>query len=322
MVINTKEIDLDINIAKAIEYDVLTFIVDNPCLLSPICTPCVIDHKTFQSGIFFGFQDGTQYDFQSRGNVVENCCAEDCNPCRPNKDKSFQDEECFIFMDDDSYDFQDGEDGLEARSVCCGDRTRYLELITTDLNTITTVDMFETIISSELIDAKNRKTITSYATLKALYERYLNSTDYCNADSSGFNYSNMDQFANLIGDYWVDIIEQVVPATTIWGSVKVHTNTMFDQQKFKYRSYTSFFCENPFTGMTSVKGINCNSDIEVITSVITKVDENGLPAKPIYTKCNKIYLVQMDSGSEFIGTINFANATNNYGVNSVTEIIV
>ena len=322
LIINTKEIDLDINISKGIEYDVLTFIIDNPCLLNPICTPCVIDYKTFQDGIFFKFQDGYQYDFQNVNSSDNNdCCIEDCNPCVDN-DKEFQDDECFNFMDNDEYDFQDGSDSNEISDKCCGDKTQYLNLLTTDLNTITTVDMFEMVISSELIDAKNRQTISSYPTLKALYERYLNSSEYCNVNSSRFNYTNIDQFAGLIGDYWVDIIEQVIPATTIWGSVRVYTNTIFDQQKLKYKAYSSLFCENQFPDLKAVKGINCkDAEIEVITSVITQVDENGLPSKPTFTKCDKIYLVQMNSSSEFIGSVNFSN-TNSQGGNSVTEVII
>jgi hypothetical protein len=41
----------------------------------------------------------------------------------------------------------------------------------------------------------------------------------------------MDQFAGLIGDYWVDIVEQVIPATTLWGSTKIYSNSVFDTQK-------------------------------------------------------------------------------------------
>jgi hypothetical protein len=322
LVINTKEIDLDINTAKAIEYDVLTFIVDNPCLLTPICTPCVVDSKTFQFGSIFNFQFGSDYDFEFGASTGETCCIETCNPCIVNDNKNFQDDECFNFMDSDSYDFQDGNDSNEKRGLCCGDNTHYMQLLTTDLNTITTVDMFEIIVSSELIDAKNRQTISSYPTLKALYERYMNSTAYCSNNSSKFNYTNMDQFAGLIGDYWVDIIEQVIPATTIWGSVRVYTNTIFDQQKFKYRAYSSLFCDNQYPELKAIKGINCNdNEIEVITSVITQVDANGIPNKPTYTKCNNIYIVQMNSSSEFIGSVNFSNE-NGQGLNSVTEIII
>jgi cell division septum initiation protein DivIVA len=54
---------------------------------------------------------------------------------------------------------------------------------------------------------------------------------------------------DLIGDYWTDIIEQVVPATTIWdghnNSGKVYRNTIFEQQKYPYRRYaTNYFDGN------------------------------------------------------------------------------
>lgn len=277
LIINTKEIDLDLNSAKAVEYDVLTFIQDNPCLLTgeTTCQPCIDDNKMFQ------------------------------------------DDECFIFQDGESYDFQDGIDG--DFNPCCGDFTDYSKLFTTELLAISTVEMFETVLTSEIIDAKNRQTITSYPTLRALYERYLASSGRCGVQSSGFNYENMDQFAGLIGDYWVDIIEQVIPATTLWGSARIYTNTLFDQQKFKYRSYSSLFCENTHPDITNVKGIFCNSEeVEVITSVITQVGANEIQPKPIYTRCNKIYLVQMNASSEFIGTVSFSNNNEN----SVTEIII
>jgi hypothetical protein len=41
----------------------------------------------------------------------------------------------------------------------------------------------------------------------------------------------------------VDIVEQVIPATTLWEVLK--SNSVFDTQKFKYRSYTTLL-GNPF----------------------------------------------------------------------------
>lgn len=280
LIINTKEIDLDINIAKAVEYDVLTFIKDNLCLLT--------------------------------GETI-------CNPCVNDDNKAFQDYECFSFQDGNSYDFQDGF-GDSNINPCCGDYTDYGKLFTTELSAITTVEIFENVLMSELIDAKNRQTLSSYPTLKALYERYINSFNRCSVNSSKFDYMNMDQFAGLVGDYWVDIIEQVIPATTLWGSARIYTNTLFDQQKFKYKSYSSLFCDNQYS-LDTVKGIYCEVvDVEVITSVITQAPLNELQPKPSYTKCDKIYLVQMNAGSEFIGSVNISN-TNGINVNSVTEII-
>jgi hypothetical protein len=203
LIINSKEIDLDINIAKGIEHDVWCFLNDNPCLLT-----------------------GVTY----------------CDPCTDCGNKQFQDDDCFQFQDRPIYEFMDGvyvDKNIYSQSVCCGDDTiNFIELLTTDPSTIKTVENFESLMISEFIDAKNRKVLSSYPTLRAIYERYLNSKYFCDANSSAFDYVTMDQFANLIGNYWVDIIEQVIPATTIWGSVRIYTNTIFDQQKFQYRKGT------------------------------------------------------------------------------------
>jgi len=133
--------------------------------------------------------------------------------------------------------------GSTGGSSCCGDnKVDFSSLITTDLSKITTLEGFHNVMLSELIDVKNRKTINSYPTLKAVYERYLNSEKYCNNNSSKFTYQSMYMLSESVGDYWVDIVEQVIPATTIWGSVKIYTNTVFDQQKFKYKTSSLFTC--------------------------------------------------------------------------------
>ena len=126
----------------------------------------------------------------------------------------------------------------------CGDDCTidFNQLLTQPLSDVKTVEEFEYYLSSELIDAKSRKTLSGYPTLRALYDRYTNSTDYCATTSSAFDYTQIDKFASLIDSYWVDIVEQVIPATTIWGSVKIYGNTIFDQQKFQYKKGSLFTC--------------------------------------------------------------------------------
>jgi hypothetical protein len=57
----------------------------------------------------------------------------------------------------------------------------------------------------------------------------------------------MFEFMDKIGDYWLDLLEQVVPATTIWegcdNSGKIYRNTIFDQNKFKYKKYSLNFID-------------------------------------------------------------------------------
>lgn len=273
LIINTKEIDLDVSLASAIETDVWCYLIDNPCLFTGV-TNCII-------------------------------CGDDY--------KQFQDEEYFEFMDTVPYEFMD--DNYGGVNKCCGDDLiQFDELMTKPLSAITVLEDFQYYLTSELIDAKNRQTISGYATLRALYDRYLNSYNYCGIYSAGFTYYTMEQFADLLGDYWVDIIEQVVPSTTIWGSVRVYSNSLFDQQKFKYKAYTSLLCRNPFFGETVLSPINGTSgetqsvEVSTVTLSFPTSGETGIiVSNP--NVCNTLHVAQMNSGSEFIGTVSVIAAT-------------
>ena len=238
LVLNSKEIDLDISVASAIETDVWCYLNDNPNLLtgytSTSCTSCQVYEVNLEN------------------------------------------------------------------------------LVTQSISGITTIEGFENFMVSEFIDAKNRQTITSYATLRALYERYLNSSGYCSTNSSAFTYESMDVFAGLVGNYWIDLIEQVVPSTTIWGSVKIYTNTIFDEQKFKYKSYSSLLCENPFIGehvlspINGVYGETSYPNVVYSNLIGHRVNSpRSRYANPNLTRsCDSIHIAQMNSGSEFICSIN------------------
>jgi hypothetical protein len=227
LVINTKEIDLDISIASAIETDVWCYISDNPCLLTALT-------QTF-----------------------------DCL--------------------------------CESLHCCSGDTTiDFNVLMTQQLSAVTTIEEFEYYLNSELIDAKSRKVLSGYPTLRALYDRYTNSSLYCTTTSSAFNYADIDKFSHLIDSYWVDIVEQVVPATTIWGSVKIYGNTIFDQQKFAYKKSNLYTC---ILSVSGVDQIGANLNIGVDLTVLGNNNNN------ITQQCTGVYIKKIDNGSEFLGTI-------------------
>jgi hypothetical protein len=278
LIINSKEIDLDINIAGAILTDIWNYVQNNPCILTgeTNCDPCVTcDYKQFQDDAYFEFQDDESYDFMD-------------SPC---------------------------EDVLNlTASTCCGDNLiDFNALLTEPLSGLTTIEDFEYYLTSELIDVKNRQTISAYATLRALYDRYVNSSWYCDNQSAAYNYLTMDQFANLLGDYWVDIIEQVIPSTTIWGSVKVYSNTIFDTPKFKYRGYSSLFCNNPFIGEHVVSPINgtqgFSADVETQMVTLTPSLTSSTVTVSTTSVCDVVWLAQMNSANEFIGSVRVTDST-------------
>jgi hypothetical protein len=243
-ILNTKEIDLDINISSGVENDVWCFIKDNPNLL----TGTTLTTSTCIKDVF----DGTICSPKIY------CCSTNC-----------------------------GDSGVDLNA-----------LLLQSLSSVTTIEDFKYYLISELINVKSRQTIQSYPTLRLLYDRYVNSNEFVNNNSSKFNYFSMDDFANLIGNYWVDIIEQVIPATTMWGATRIYTNTIFDQQKHKYKEYSLLFGNPKYTDILSpATGATCNVEIETV--LLSTGTTLNTPQK--YTQA---YIKQMNSGSEFVGTIN------------------
>jgi hypothetical protein len=128
----------------------------------------------------------------------------------------------------------------------CGDKSIDLdEKLTTELSAITTIQEFERVLCSELIDAKNRQGLSAYPTLRMIYDRYLGFSTACDTPSNQYTYDDMQNITSLIGDYWIDLVEQVVPATTLWGSTNAFRNTVFDKQKYSYRKNTVWLCTDP-----------------------------------------------------------------------------
>jgi hypothetical protein len=137
----------------------------------------------------------------------------------------------------------------------CINPLNYLDIQPSEINV---KDVFDQLVQSNLIDVKSRQTISDYPLLRLFYELYLNANN-CGKELSGkFTYNTMFEFMDKIGDYWLDLLEQVVPATTIWegcdNSGKIYRNTIFDQNKFQYKRYSLNLIETttscPLSGYT------------------------------------------------------------------------
>jgi hypothetical protein len=53
--------------------------------------------------------------------------------------------------------------------------------------------------------------------------------------NNNFTYQNMINYINEVGDYWIRLVEQFIPATTIWNTGTKFENSVFHRQKFIYR---------------------------------------------------------------------------------------
>ena len=85
------------------------------------------------------------------------------------------------------------------------------------------------------INVRNRQFFGSYPTLESIYWRYLQSEEIAGVDSNNFNYQSMMDYVQGMGDYWIRLVEQMIPATTIWNTGIRYENSIFHRQKFVWR---------------------------------------------------------------------------------------
>ena len=93
---------------------------------------------------------------------------------------------------------------------------------------------------TNLINVRNRQTIFDgktggYPTLQSIYWKYLQSQQTVGIPSNQFTYQKMIDYTLGIGDYWQRLLEQLVPATTLWLTGQKMENSIFHRQKFVWR---------------------------------------------------------------------------------------
>ena len=93
---------------------------------------------------------------------------------------------------------------------------------------------------SEMINVRNRQyssdgKTSGYPTLQSIFFKYLTMAQDTGLTNNNFNYQNMISYINGIGDFWIRLVEQFVPATTIWNTGTKFENSVFHRQKFVYR---------------------------------------------------------------------------------------
>ena len=91
-----------------------------------------------------------------------------------------------------------------------------------------------------MINTRNRQYITDgktggYPTLQSIFWKYLESEQTVGIPNNKYTYQKLIDYVNGIGPYWTKLVEQMIPATTIWnGGVRLE-NSIFNKQKFVYR---------------------------------------------------------------------------------------
>ena len=91
-----------------------------------------------------------------------------------------------------------------------------------------------------MINARNRQYITDgktggYPTLQSIWWKYIESEQTVGLPNNQYTYQKLIDYVNGIGPYWMKLVEQMIPATTIWNTGVRLENSIFQRQKFVYR---------------------------------------------------------------------------------------
>ena len=91
-----------------------------------------------------------------------------------------------------------------------------------------------------MINVRNRQYSSNgkssgYPTLESIYWKYILSEEIAGKTNDNFTYQTMIEYVNGLGDYWIRLVEQMIPATTIWNTGVKYENSIFHRQKYAWR---------------------------------------------------------------------------------------
>jgi hypothetical protein len=91
-----------------------------------------------------------------------------------------------------------------------------------------------------MINVRNRQFITDgktggYPTLQSIWWKYIQSEQTVGLPNNKYTYQKLIDYVNGINPYWMKLVEQMIPATTIWNTGTKLENSIFQRQKFVYR---------------------------------------------------------------------------------------
>ena len=94
---------------------------------------------------------------------------------------------------------------------------------------ITFAEFLNTALKNALKNSNTMRFDRGYIGLEKIYSDYINSTGF-----TPFEYTTLIEYIKKMSPYWVKVIEQFVPATTLWTGGVLIKNTVFNRSKYRY----------------------------------------------------------------------------------------
>lgn len=106
---------------------------------------------------------------------------------------------------------------------------------------VTFAEFLQDALSNVICNSHVIKYQKEYRALKDVYESY--KTEY--SGFTPYNYIKVNEFIERMSPYWTNIIDQFVPATTLWTGGNLIENGIFGRSKFRYMGGPGEICAGP-----------------------------------------------------------------------------
>jgi hypothetical protein len=126
---------------------------------------------------------------------------------------------------------------------------------------------FASTFAKNMINVRNRMYINDgktggYPTLQSIFWKYIEAPYTVNIPTNKYTYEKLIKFVEGINPYWIKLVEQMIPATTLWMGGLKFENSIFHKQKYVYKRVMSGFTRNEPKVIT-ISDINISSIIPI-----------------------------------------------------------
>lgn len=91
-------------------------------------------------------------------------------------------------------------------------------------------NFIDTVLGQVITNSNSVKFSKSYTALTKVFYDYSTNTGF-----TPYNFVSVNEFINKMSPYWIQVVEQFVPATTLWTGGNLIGNNIFNRSKYDYR---------------------------------------------------------------------------------------
>lgn len=94
---------------------------------------------------------------------------------------------------------------------------------------VTFAEFTDKILSTLIRNSDSIRYEKSYFSLESVYNEYITNTNFI-----PFNETSLNEYINKMSPYWVQIVEQFIPSTTLWTGGNLTENGIFNRSKYAF----------------------------------------------------------------------------------------